>query len=229
MRPTTLSVGVLVATVAATLATSTNARADEETATTTASRPREPPPPVATTTAPPPKEETLFGDHVDHGGYGAPELKVTSVADSGALLAGAHGGWIINHHLVLGGGGYGLTTDVPSPSVLQPANGGAKLTMAYGGLRFGAILAPHSIVHVAMSMLVGGGNAGSATSSGAAHRSDTFWVVEPDVALEANLARNVRLTAGFEYRIVGGTEVPGLTATNLSGPAGSLAVKFGVF
>ena len=43
------------------------------------------------------------------------------------------------------------------------------------------------------------------------------------------VARHVRLDLGFTYRFVGGTELAGLSGTTLSGPAGSLAVKFGEF
>jgi hypothetical protein len=157
-------------------------------------------------------------------------MKLTSLASTAALLGGVQGGWIIGHRLVVGGAGYGLVSDVVSPDILQPSNGDrAHVSFGYGGLRLGAIVAPRSVAHATFGVLLGGGGLGSQTNTGLAHRSDSFFVVEPEVALEANLARHVRLDLGFTYRFVGGTELAGLSGTTLSGPAGSLAVKFGEF
>jgi hypothetical protein len=202
---------VVVAGFVVAVACSSVARADEQ------QRARLPAPPeddspVALRVAPPPLAEpdadqgadadTVLGSHVEHGGYGSPELKLTSLSGRSALLVGGEGGWIIGRRLVLGGGGYGAATEVQSPSVLQPAGGDAHLSM--------------------------GGGATSSTSDGSFHRSDSFFVVEPDLAAEVNLARHVRLAIGGSYRFVGGTEVTGFTATRLNGPAATLALRFGL-
>src|SRR4051812_32899151 len=55
-----------------------------------------------------------------NGGYGAPEVRVTSIAGSPGILFGSQGGWIHDHVFVLGGAGYGLVNDV------TPQMGGAK-------------------------------------------------------------------------------------------------------
>lgn len=187
------------------------------------------PPPV-----PPPPDaddggDTVLQNHLTHGGYGAPSLKITSLAGDPTLLAGAEGGWIIGHAIVLGGAGYTTVTDVVSPAVLQPASGNARLGLGYGGFRFGAIFRHRRVAHLTMGLLVGGGGADSETKDGSYHRSDRFFVVEPDLTGEVNVARHVRFALGGTYRFVGGTEVAGFTATRLSGPAALFSLRFGEF
>jgi hypothetical protein len=187
------------------------------------------PPPV-----PPPPEadeggDTVLGSHVSHGAYGAPSLKMTTLAGDGAMLVGGEGGWIIGRALVLGGAGYGTVTNVVSPEPLQPAAGNAHLTISYGGVRLGGVVGSNRRTHVTLGVLIGGGGARSETESGTFRRSDSFFVVEPDLAAEVNLARHVRLALGGSYRFVGATEVTGFTPTRLGGPAATLALRFGSF
>jgi hypothetical protein len=173
--------------------------------------------------------ETEPGSGISHGGYGAPSLKVTTLGGEAAMLIGAEVGWIIGRTLVLGAAGYGSATNATSPASLQPASGGANLGMGYGGFRVGGIIGARKLTHVTVGALVGGGGATSATTTGTFRQSDGFFVVEPDLAAEVNLARHVRLAVGGSYRFVAGTDVAGFTATRLSGPAAALALRFGEF
>jgi hypothetical protein len=59
-----------------------------------------------------PEEETLISGGIDSGGFGALVFKFSGVNDQFAGFAGARGGWIINHQFVVGGGGYGLTSNI---------------------------------------------------------------------------------------------------------------------
>ena len=44
------------------------------------------------------KQDTLFkSGKVKHGGFGGPVLKVSSIKDSGRVLVGGRGAWLINH------------------------------------------------------------------------------------------------------------------------------------
>ena len=62
-----------------------------------------------------PQEKTLFDSNITSTGwFGSPVLKYTSIANKSSLLIGGRGGYIINHSIVVGGGMYGLVTDVPS-------------------------------------------------------------------------------------------------------------------
>ena len=62
---------------------------------------------------------------------------------------GGRGGWIINHEFVVGGGGYGLSTDILVD--------GKKLAMGYGGLELGYVFFSDSLVHFTIHSLFGFG------------------------------------------------------------------------
>lgn len=78
------------------------------------------------------QEEALLGGIHHNGGYGAPIVAVTSVNGESAILTGGQGGWIINHHVVIRGGGRGLATRHEVMGNGQPAD----LQMGYGQMSF---------------------------------------------------------------------------------------------
>jgi hypothetical protein len=91
--------------------------------------------------------QTLTAGGVDQGFLVAPDFKFTEVDGEFANLAGAYGGWLIDKKLLLGGGGYYLTT------------GANDLSMAYGGFVVEYFINPSRLVNFSVKGLVGGGNA----------------------------------------------------------------------
>jgi hypothetical protein len=172
---------------------------------------------------------TVVASSVTHGAYVGPDAKLTSLAGSAALLAGGQAGWVIDHVAVLGGGAYVLVGAPSSPLALQPASGReATLSLVYGGGRVAVVPAALQRLHVVLGVLVGGGRVSSA-SSAADRASDSFYVIEPDAAFEANLAPSVRLAVGASYRITGGTGIASLGPTAMNGPSVFLTIKVGAF
>jgi hypothetical protein len=172
------------------------------------------------------QEETLLSGGVEHGGFGGPVVKVTRINGQDAVLVGGRGGWIINHTFVIGGGGYGLVTDVrPSvPGLL----GQDKLMLGYGGLELEFILQSDRVVHLTVPILIGAGAVGYRNGYwghgvdldlGIDNRFDTFFIVEPGVDLELNVVSFFRINAGLSYRHVSGIGVP----TDITGSARPLA------
>ena len=84
---------------------------------------------------------------VDQGIMLAPDFKFTEIDGEFANLAGVYGGWLIDNKLLLGGGGYYLTT------------GADDLEMAYGGFVVEYFVNASRLVHFSVKGLVGGGNA----------------------------------------------------------------------
>jgi hypothetical protein len=161
---------------------------------------------------------------IHHGGYGAPEIKLTPIASNAGLFMGSQGGWIIDRTFVVGGAGYGLVNDV------KPTIGGvesAPLSIGYGGFRGGFVLFSERRIHLTGGVILGGG----AASAGPREQKQSagFFVVEPDVAAELNVRSWLRLTLGGSYRFTNTPEGTGLRAAQLSGPAATFAVKFGSF
>jgi hypothetical protein len=188
--------------------------------------------------------ETLLSAPVEHGGYGALVLKGSPVGGNMEMLVGAYGGWLINHQLMLGAGGYGLTTEARASQEAQDAYGiaGAPLYLAfdYGGFVTEYTCSPTKLVHATAQLLIGGG-AVTYRESYSNHGFDdyndyhygpteTVFVLEPSIAIEANITTWFRVSAGGGYRYVSGVEtLRGIGNGDLSGFSGNLALKFGAF
>jgi hypothetical protein len=105
----------------------------------------------------------------------------------------------------------------------------ARLSMGYGGGRVGGVFAIHRVVNLGVGTLVGGGSVSSQTPNGSARRQDSFFVLEPEVSADLDLAAHARLGTSFSYRFATGTEAFGLASNVLSGPSWSVALKLGAF
>jgi len=196
--------------------------------------------------------KTIFSSEYSSGGYGAPELKLGNVNDNMSLLLGGRGGWIIGHRFVIGGAGYGLTTNntFNYTEPLLNDNGSTidstrnlRLDMGYGGLLVEFIAMPKKAVHLSFPIIIGAGG----TSVGAEIAQDpnqidpvefntydfvessAFFVVEPGVYLEMNMTKFFRLNVGATYRFISGTNLVRVNNNDLSDLTFNLAFKFGSF
>lgn len=181
------------------------------------------------------QERTLFkGDET--GGFGGPVVKFTTVKDRGVVMVGGRGGWIIGHSLVIGGGGYGVVTEVDAPGQVLPGEGPLDLKFGYGGFELEYIVHPNSLGHFGVGTLIGGGDAHFVKDVGPVTRStqtvgesDAVVVVEPAVNAELNVTPWFRLNAGASYRWVSGIDQAGLKNGDFGGMAATLTLKFGTF
>ena len=177
-------------------------------------------------------EQTLISGEIESGGFGGPVLKVTEFNGDVGLLVGGRGGWIINHTFVLGGGGYGLTTDIDAPMRYH------YLNVGYGGGIVEYIVLSDKLIHFSVNTLIGAG--------GVNYRerywdwdddldldlddADDFFVVEPGVDLMLNVAPVFRVGVGVSYRHVYGIdELKGLSDSDMSGLSTTFTFKFGKF
>ncbi|MBE0642740.1 MAG: hypothetical protein IH600_01540 [Bacteroidetes bacterium] len=195
------------------------------------------------------EQETLFASPIEHGGFGAAVAKMTPIRGEMALMVGGYGGWLINHQFMLGGGGYGLVTNVRASSEAEaaysPYDEPLYLEFGYGGVMLEYIIAPSKLVHINVNALIGGGGItyrddwlnnwyddmrGSDTDPHHYGRTEALFVVEPTVNVELNVTEWFRISAGASYRVVTGIdELRGIENKDLSGPSGQLALKFGAF
>jgi hypothetical protein len=174
------------------------------------------------------------------GGYGGPDGRITSILAEPVALVGAQASWSLNHRYLVGVAGYGLATQVEVPDAMRIDGNQSRLGLYYGGLRLGMVASPHELVHVTFAVLAGPGSVSAVSLAltraqfevGNERRlghAEMVLVVEPEVAVEANAASFMRVALGASYRYVTAVEHPGLSSGNLSSPAVSLALKFGVF
>ena len=181
------------------------------------------------------EDETLMKGRVSHGGFGGPVVKLTQIKNDFSVLVGGRGGWIINHSIVLGGGGYGLVNDNIDERIIPPDTT-LFLTMGYGGFEFEYIITPHRLLHASFGTLIGGGGLDYSYRSPDRyynnHRQwydDAFFVFEPGANAEMNVTSFFRFVLGASYRLVAGVETSGLDDSDLSGPSANITLKFGKF
>ena len=200
---------------------------------------------VITLSASAQEQETLFSSPIEHGGFGAAVAKMTPIRGEMALIVGGYGGWLINHQLMLGGGGYGLVSNIrasnDAEAAYSPYGEQLYVEFGYGGVMLEYIMAPSKLVHLNVQALIGGGAVtyrddwfdgmyNDNYNSRHYGRTEALFVAEPAVNVELNVTEWFRVSAGASYRFVtGADELIGLENKDLSGPSGQLALKFGAF
>jgi len=183
------------------------------------------------------QEETLFSGKIESGGYGGPTVKVGSFHGKSSLLMGGQGGWIINHHVVIGGGGYGLVTDVPVERAGVDKD--QYLNLGYGGLLLEYVVNPNELLHVELQSLIGAGGVSfrdekfSEMDGRDEERhnleDDSFFVWEPGVNVVLNITKNFRFALGGTYRYVNGVSLSGTSEEELAHYTVQVGCKFGKF
>ncbi|MCF6271029.1 MAG: hypothetical protein L3J41_15050 [Melioribacteraceae bacterium] len=173
--------------------------------------------------------ETLVSGELENGGFGGPVVKFTEIDGKFGLLVGGRGGWIMNHTFVLGFGGYGLVNQFESDFIFDGKL--LPLMMGYGGFEMEYIHSPNSLVHFSIYLLLGGGGLTYKEYHdwNSPKVTDSFWIAEPAVNVELNVASFFRISAGVGYRLVSDVNLGDLTNSDIAGISGVLTFKFGKF
>ena len=174
------------------------------------------------------QEETLAGEGSESGGFGGPVLKITPIRGKTGILIGGRGGWIINHSFILGGGGYGLASNIGAAT---PGPGGEPyVDFGYGGVELEYVHNWDKLMHWSVGLLVGGGGVGYKNENGSSGQySKGFFTMEPWVNANMNVTHFFRISIGVSYRWVTGSDSPAASNADLSGVAGILLLRFGSF
>ncbi len=177
------------------------------------------------------QEQTLIGaGEIENGGFGGPELKITSINGETAVFMGGRGGWIMNHTFSLGGAGYGLVTNVHSKNADSVHQ---FIHMGYGGLDLEYITSSNDLIHLSLGLLIGAGGIGFKNNleDVVDHHPtmESFFVLEPSVHANLNVTRFFRIAGGVSYRYINGVKNSLSTNTDMSGLSGVLTLMFGKF
>ena len=182
------------------------------------------------------EQHTIFSGPVPTGSYGGPVAKITTVRDQAAILVGGHGGWILNHRLILGAGGYGVVNEVNAADGALPSEGPLDVKFGYGGFEVEYLIHPNRLGHFGVSTLIGAGannyvkDVGPiAKSNEQAGESDVVFVMEPGVTAELNILTWLRLNGGVSYRLVRAVDQNNLKNRDFSGLAATVSFRFGRF
>jgi hypothetical protein len=187
---------------------------------------------------------TLFHEDADapRGGYFSVGTGYTQVLNTGGMLVGGQGGWMIGHRVAIGGGGYGLVSRTyadPFDSYLR-ANGvltrPSTIHFGYGGVMAEVLLNYRAPVHLSIPVLIGYGgcNIASAIREDDPHvdvgvLSQGFFVVQPGLQLELNVAEHARVDLGMDYRYTSDVYLTALPADALRGFSWMMRLKVGQF
>ena len=198
------------------------------------------------------EQKTLFNTPSDLGGFGGPTVKVTSIMNKMSFLIGGRGAGVIDSAFTIGGGGYGLTSDISlgRPALYPPVQDSLNyyfpyytsdlsIQMGYGGLELGYIFHSDEAIHATIYCLVGGGGVDIGYSTGSDvyvsrnHWNDVehdgFIVIEPTASIELNMSIFFRIEIGASYRYVGGLVNEFVTEDDIDGVSATVTFKFGKF
>jgi hypothetical protein len=152
--------------------------------------------------------QTLFGKSggkISHGGWGGFTMGYTKIAGQDAFLSGGRGGWLIDHHFTLGGGGYGFFRNMHLNGQYQPTIDNYSLGGGYGGLLLEPIIAPFNPVHISIPVLIGGGSAYVIDEMTYHGNNDfgsygSYFVLESGIDIEVNIVKFFRVALNLSYR-----------------------------
>ena len=183
------------------------------------------------------QEQTIISGDAVRSGFGGPVIKFTRIHEQNALLVGGRGGWIFNHTLMLGGGGYGVISEIDAPEgALGPEEGPLDIEFLYAGFEIEYVRNFNSLLHYSFYTLIGAGTANFVKDVGSVWDSneqsgetDFLFVLEPAISGELSITPWFRLNLGASYRLVSGVDLDRLSESDFSGPAAALTLKFGRF
>jgi hypothetical protein len=150
-------------------------------------------------------------------------IRAGQINDTGRIMVGGKGAWLIDHRLYVGGGGYGVT---------QPISvNNTDYEIGFGGVMLGYLFLPHKLVHFGTELMVGGGGIGEGwDDDNHRHgRGDAVFYAEPSLYASLNIAPYAKLNAGISYRYVQGSNTSGISDSDLRGVNAEISVLFGKF
>jgi hypothetical protein len=166
------------------------------------------------------------------GGYGGLTVAYSRIAGAGGALVGGEGGVLLDHRLSFGGAGYGWTRDARGPA---DVDGVARdLQLGYGGLAMRYSVLTGTPIYGSVGAVVGGGalvlhrdSANDSRAAGGRDATDGFFVFEPQLSLQANLLRWMRVGVELGYRLTSGIGRLGYTESDLDGFTLGGTLQFG--
>ena len=182
--------------------------------------------------------ETLISKKIHSSGYGKLSAQYSKFNHQDAMFVGAYGGWMINHKLMIGLGGYGLATQHKGFGTSPVTNKQNELRMGYGGLMVEYTFAGNKLFHVTANTLVGAGGISNGyvirdyrdhEDSWENEECSAFFVAQPGVNIEANITKWFRISAGGGYRFIAGSHLNGISNKDMSAPTANLSFAFGEF
>lgn len=160
------------------------------------------------------------------GGYGAGIAEITWLNGKAALNLGGYGGVLIDHRLLIGAAGNNIF-------FTQTVNNKKEnFQFNYYGLYTEYRLMPGKPIDVSVGLTSALGwqeNNIKNTQKSGKKDGDYTYVIQPKLALNANVTRFMQVQAYGSYRITGNTNSMYYTKSNYNGVSGGIGLVFGSF
>ncbi|MBK8702768.1 MAG: hypothetical protein IPN33_03560 [Saprospiraceae bacterium] len=168
------------------------------------------------------QEETLFGDLHVVGAFGAPILEVGAINGEIGADVGGGGALVLNNMFI---GGYGMGTSYPE--YVTAAGDERNIRFKHGGFWLGYTPKPHKVAHLYSSLKIGWGSA-RLREDGDNIATDRLFALTPELGIEINLTRFVKVSLSGGYRWINGiSKLDGLDNESFSSPTGLLTFRIG--
>ncbi len=177
---------------------------------------------------------TMFPQN-KYSAFGAPAIKITSLSGHTALVIGGKFGFVINENIVIGGGFYGLISNVHTDYIDIPSGQNVMINLNYGGLELEYIFFSRFLIHGSIELLLAGGGVYFDISDKSVPHNNyskvNFLVYEPSLNIEYNTLSWLRIDLNLSYRIITSYELEnyGVSQKDLNGLTAGLIFKFGSY
>lgn len=186
-------------------------------------------------------KHTLLSRKPLTGGFIGVTAKGGEINDQEDLWLGGEIATVFGNNLTVGLAGYGLVNSVQSFN-LDFDGKILHYQAGYGGLYIEPAIFENSVINMSFPTVLGAGGIGETTIGGVIdeldgfdledddlYYSDVFWVAEPSVALNLNISRWMKLSAGVSYRYVHELDLYDTPDDLLNGVNGNVSLKIGWF
>ncbi len=172
------------------------------------------------------QQETLFGRAHSAGFFFSPIVEYSMWNNEVRASSGGGMGLVIDNFFI---GGYGVAA-IDLDALIDDNGDRVEVDIAHSGLWLGYVWPSHKVFHLYGSVKGGWGLIDTEISSNGFDRADRVFVVTPDVGVEVNLFRWLRLAGTVGYRAVNGVDTNStIPATQYNGVTGGLTLRIGWF
>lgn len=176
------------------------------------------------------EDNTLFNPKSTNysiSGFGGPIFSAMPVNSNYGLAFGGGGGIVINNFFI---GGFGIGNNFDN-SIVEVNQTAYDVEIGYGGLWLGYSIKDEWLVHPFVSLRSGFGGVElyETSNDDVELMRESMVVLTPEVGLEMNVFRQLKLSTTFGYRWLSDFDSNLLRSEDYSGMIGTIALRFGGF
>lgn len=172
------------------------------------------------------QEETLFGRSHSAGFFVSPIVEFSMLDGEIRSSNGGGLGLVVDNFFI---GGYALAA-VDLDALIEENAQSVEVDIAHSGLWLGYVWPSHKLLHLFTSVKGGWGLVNTTFDEFGIEEADRIFAITPEVGVEVNLFRWLRLAGTVGYRTVNGINPSNaIQAADVNGVTGGLTLRIGGF